>query len=239
MVRSSDLHLPGVESFWRWERKGAAKYERVLPSGRAQVIVDLDTGVAVIVGPRTVSAVVAPVRCAAGFSLSGSGLARIVGGDARQMIDTTIDVRDLGGNVPALPQPNGDSDLRAFARHLVNRFEVDDRIVVAERLLRSGAPASLVATRLGLDRRTFVPAFRSLVGVAPKHYELITRLQRVNAVLRSDTAMPLATLAADAGFADQAHMTRDVRRLTGHTPNQIRRLACGPFNHVPVGVVSA
>lgn len=210
-----------------------------MPTGRAQVIVDLDTGVVTLVGPRTVSAVVAPARRTAGFSLSGSGLARIVGGDVRHMVDTTVDVRDIGSDFPDVSDLSGYSDLRAFARHLVNRFEVDERIVVAERLLRSGAPASSVAPRLGFDRRTFVPAFRNLVGIAPKNYELLGRLQRVNAVLRSADDTPLAVVAADSGFADQAHMTRDVRRLTGHTPKQIRHLAPGPSNHVPVGVVSA
>lgn len=34
----------------------------------------------------------------------------------------------------------------------------------------------------------------------------------------------LATLAADMGFADQAHLTREVRRETGRTPGELRRL---------------
>jgi AraC-like DNA-binding protein len=36
--------------------------------------------------------------------------------------------------------------------------------------------------------------------------------------------MSLAQLAADAGFADQSHMTRHVRRETGFTPEQLREL---------------
>ncbi|MDC0716159.1 helix-turn-helix domain-containing protein [Nannocystis bainbridge] len=35
---------------------------------------------------------------------------------------------------------------------------------------------------------------------------------------------PLATIAATAGFADQAHMTRDIRALTGRTPGEWRRV---------------
>ncbi len=229
-------HLPAVDAFWRSERIDAAQCERVLPTGRAQVIVDLDTGDLVLVRPRTVSAVVAPARRSAGFSLSGVGLARIIGGDARELLDTTIDLRDIGGVLPCVLDRNGDVDLRAVARHLVTRFEVDERIVVAERLLRSGSPASSVASRVGFDRRTFVPAFRSVVGVAPKHYELLGRLLRANAALRSPNPIPLAVVAAEAGFADQAHMTRDLRRFIGNTPSQIRRLAPGPPNHVPADV---
>lgn len=235
MGSQSHPHFPSVEAFWWSERTGAAKCERVLPTGRAQVIVDLDTGDVVLVGPRTVSAVVVPARRSAGFSLSGVGLARIIGGDSHELLDATINVGDVGGDVPSVFDRNGHADLRAIARHLVNRFEVDDRIVVAERLLGSGSPASSVASRLGFDRRTFVPAFRKVVGVAPKHYELLGRLQRANAALRSQNPISLAVVAAETGFADQAHMTRDVRKFTGNTPSQIRRLRPGPSNHVPVG----
>lgn len=34
----------------------------------------------------------------------------------------------------------------------------------------------------------------------------------------------LAVLAADLGFADQAHLTRTIRRHAGHTPTALRRL---------------
>jgi AraC-like DNA-binding protein len=34
-------------------------------------------------------------------------------------------------------------------------------------------------------------------------------------------------VAADTGFADQAHLTRTVRRETGHTPGDLRRLLRG------------
>lgn len=167
------------------------------------MIIDLYTGVAKLVGPRTVSAVVTPSRRTAGFALSGSGLARIVGGDADQLIDTAIDLSDLGSDLPRLPDQLDNTALRAFAFHLVERFEVDDCIVVAEQLIRSGVPASSVPSLLGLERRKFVPAFRELVGVAPKRYEMLGRLQRANSVLRSQARVPLATIAADLGFADR------------------------------------
>ena len=42
----------------------------------------------------------------------------------------------------------------------------------------------------------------------------------------------LAALAADLGFADQAHLTRTVREQLGHTPTALRRLLRGS---VPYG----
>lgn len=238
MHQSLAAPTSGVDGFWRAERIGGPVAERVLPTGLAQVIVDLDTGVATLVGPRTESAIVRPPRRAAGFSLSGSGLARIVGGDSQQLVDAAIDIDDLGRLASDGPASGCDADLEAFAAQLVERFDVDDHIVLAEELLRSGVPASSVSSQLGLDRRRFVPAFRSLVGLAPKHYETLRRLQRTSRLLRSSGDAPLAVIAVEVGYADQSHMSREVRRLTGHTPNELRRLRPGPTNHVPVDAAS-
>ncbi|HVS04186.1 MAG TPA: AraC family transcriptional regulator [Thermoanaerobaculia bacterium] len=42
------------------------------------------------------------------------------------------------------------------------------------------------------------------------------------------TTRPLARIAVEAGFADQSHMCRDVRRTLGVTPGRLRQLAAGP-----------
>jgi AraC-like DNA-binding protein len=234
MVGSNVAAMRGVDCFWRSERDGEPTLERVLPTGRAQVVVDLDTGAATLVGPRTVSAIVRPPRCAVGLSLSGSGLARIVGGDAHQLVDAAIDLEVLGWDSTLALELGCEPTLHTFADRLLARFEVDERIVAAEQLLRAGASSSSIAAQLGFDRRKFVPMFHSLVGVAPKHYEILRRMQGANAALRSRVDLSLARIAADLGFSDESHMARDVRRLTGHTPNEIRRLAPGPANHIPV-----
>jgi AraC-like DNA-binding protein len=40
--------------------------------------------------------------------------------------------------------------------------------------------------------------------------------------------MDLARLALDAGYADQAHLTRECRRLAGVTPTALMRAGAGP-----------
>jgi AraC-like DNA-binding protein len=41
--------------------------------------------------------------------------------------------------------------------------------------------------------------------------------------LLATTDLPLAEIALQAGFADQAHFTRRIRSATGRTPRQIRQ----------------
>ncbi|HEY3468674.1 MAG TPA: helix-turn-helix domain-containing protein, partial [Amycolatopsis sp.] len=61
-------------------------------------------------------------------------------------------------------------------------------------------------------RRRFVQA----VGYGPATYLRVTRFQR--AVALAPHSPGLAALAAAAGYADQAHLSRDCRALTGLTP---------------------
>lgn len=85
-----------------------------------------------------------------------------------------------------------------------------------------------------LSHRQFIARFRHALGLPPKTYLRIMRFQRVLRALRQDAAMPLASLAADAGYADQAHFSRDFLEFSGVTPASFRRLAPGEMNHLPV-----
>ncbi|WP_078965928.1 helix-turn-helix domain-containing protein [Streptomyces aureocirculatus] len=69
------------------------------------------------------------------------------------------------------------------------------------------ADAAGIGARL-LHRRS-LPAF----GYGPKTLARVLRLQRALALARS--GRPYADTAAAAGFADQAHLARDVKELTG------------------------
>jgi AraC-like DNA-binding protein len=78
----------------------------------------------------------------------------------------------------------------------------------------------------GRSREATARAFQARFGVAPARLRLELRTR--SAWLRIvDTREALADIAADLGFADQAHMTRAVRWLTAATPGQWRRRATG------------
>ena len=62
---------------------------------------------------------------------------------------------------------------------------------------------------------------RTLESLGPKTLDRILRLQRFLALGRADPSAGLARLAADAGYADQAHLGRDCRALADATPTQL------------------
>jgi AraC-like DNA-binding protein len=75
-----------------------------------------------------------------------------------------------------------------------------------------------LAGEIGCSRRHLQAKFSEQVGLSPKTAIRMTRFQHVCASL---DAMPRrwADLAAEAGYADQAHLNRDFRELAGTTPS--------------------
>ena len=85
------------------------------------------------------------------------------------------------------------------------------------------ARAGAVADALGLAPRTLRRTFSRTAGLSPKRW---LRLHRLDAMLRKAGTAPgqsLADLAQELGYADQAHLTRDVAALTGATPAALQK----------------
>lgn len=61
---------------------------------------------------------------------------------------------------------------------------------------------------------------RQTVGLTLKQVEQIKRAEHAAALLRN--GMTLSEIAAEAGYTDQAHMTRSLKSLLGKTPSQIK-----------------
>jgi AraC-like DNA-binding protein len=72
-------------------------------------------------------------------------------------------------------------------------------------------------------QRELQRAARRFLGVTPKAYLRIERAQAARVAIRQGS--PLAAVAADLGYSDQAHLTREIRLLLGATPRQLRSVA--------------
>ena len=80
-----------------------------------------------------------------------------------------------------------------------------------------------LAAQLGISRRHLERLFTEHVGVSPKQYLNILRCTHAWGLLQRGPHSPLSRVAHEAGFADQSHMNREVRRLLAVTPGQIAR----------------
>jgi AraC family transcriptional regulator len=67
-----------------------------------------------------------------------------------------------------------------------------------------------------------IRGFRQSTGKTPYQYLLHQRIERARSLMRDHRA-PLTEVALASGFADQHHLARVFRRLTGMTPSTYRR----------------
>jgi AraC-like DNA-binding protein len=112
------------------------------------------------------------------------------------------------------------SALEAWVVERVARCEKDPLGPRVLAMAEAGTPISMMAERLCVSPRQLhrrcLPAF----GYGPRHLSRIMRFQRALEDVRC--GVPLAQVAATVGYADQAHLTREVRALAGTTPRGLR-----------------
>jgi AraC-like DNA-binding protein len=80
------------------------------------------------------------------------------------------------------------------------------------------AKVAVLADRIGLSERQLLRRCTSALGYGPKTLGRILRFQRFRALAATRAGAELAELAAEAGYADQPHLTRECVRLAGETP---------------------
>ncbi|AQS66899.1 helix-turn-helix transcriptional regulator [Streptomyces pactum] len=127
-------------------------------------------------------------------------------------------VRRLTARVNAAPDPASGLEEAALSR--AADTEPPDpllrRVVTA---LDAGRTVAATADELGVSARQLHRRSLAAFGYGPKTLARVLRLQRALALARAGTS--LAETAVRSGYADQAHLTRDVRELAGVAPGEL------------------
>lgn len=114
--------------------------------------------------------------------------------------------------------------LRELERRLARNQSEDSAVDAMVRWAVAGGYRSRPATaKLGVGERQLLRRFQDRVGYGPKMLQRVLRFQHLLVLANRQPPAGLAGLAAEAGYADQPHMTRDVRRLAGTTPSMLLR----------------
>jgi AraC-like DNA-binding protein len=89
-----------------------------------------------------------------------------------------------------------------------------------------GARITALAKEIGWSRKHLVNRFRAELGLAPKPVARIMRFHQACRLAHAGEARGWAGVAAESGYADQAHLAREFSTLAGETPTAwARRLA--------------
>jgi AraC-like DNA-binding protein len=131
-------------------------------------------------------------------------------------------------------------DRLAGARDAVEAAAILDA-AIAERLVRASASdgpslalhaagrlrdpslvnVNAVADELGVSERHLRRVFRGAFGVAPKTFAKLARFERALRAARQDPRAGWASIAAAAGYYDQAHLIADFHAIAGATPRAL------------------
>lgn len=108
-------------------------------------------------------------------------------------------------------------------------------VVFAASALAIGTSVSAVTEGAGMLPKPFVARFRHQVGITPKLWSRVHRLQRLLSSVRLQSAIDWSAAAVEHGFYDQAHLINDFRQLTGITPTAYQPRSVDAHNHVLIG----
>lgn len=116
--------------------------------------------------------------------------------------------------------------VREFVRRRVRDAsgEADPLVeAVMAHVTRSGGRVRLrdVARAVGRSPRAIERRVLRVVGLRPKTVARIARVQRVSGLKRAAPQLSWAALAFRCGYADQAHLVRDFKRIAGVTPGRL------------------
>jgi AraC-like DNA-binding protein len=138
-------------------------------------------------------------------------------GDAatRRLFDRLASARETSDAAAVLESAIAERLAISVQRRERARFTND----AADRLTHSSVNA--VAVDLGVSERHLRRVFHEAVGVSPKAFSKLTRFHRALRAARSSRHVEWASIAAGAGYYDQAHLIAEFRAIAGVTPRAL------------------
>lgn len=201
----------------------------VVPDGCADIIICNDDP-PVLVGPDTRARWphLLDGMEIVGLRFRPGALRSVLGSTATELVDTSLLLGEISSGAQRLETRLLESQtlqdriglLQQWVRERVRLHARDFAVIRACRLIsRPGADLTEIARDLGWSTRKLRRAFLEACGYGPKTMQRILRVQQATRLARrSGRQLRLSGLAAASGFADQAHMSREFRSITGYTP---------------------
>lgn len=218
--------IPGAV-VWRTLATDPSAVKRVLPDGCMDLL--WMDGALRIAGPDTAAYLPVQVPGARGLGLRlapGFG-PEVFGLPANELRDQRVDldavwptrvVRSLTDRVAAADDPGAVLEAIA-AGSLADGDGPEPWALSMAAAMRRGESVSDTARAVGFSERQLHRRSIAAFGYGPKTLARILRLQR--ALEHVHAGQSLALAAARAGYADQAHLSRDARRLAGATVSDV------------------
>lgn len=210
--------LPHVVAWRSVTPPGERRGKRILPDGCLDLI--WHDGHVFVAGPDTTAQIGPPTPGSHYAALrfgAGTGPG-VLGVPACELVDRQVPLDALWPASEVRAIASSDDPVAALTAAARRRWQEADPVMVA---LAGAVPAGAVAERCGLSPRQLQRRSNTAFGYGPKTLHRILRMQRAVAMARA--GRPFAAVSADAGYADQAHLAREVRAMAGVPLSELLR----------------
>ncbi|MDD9946228.1 MAG: helix-turn-helix domain-containing protein [Myxococcales bacterium] len=175
------------------------------------------------------------VQCGLRLDLTPQGARRLLGVPMTDLSGRIVSLRDLlppqqcdmGPRLRQLPDWDARFDL--LERVLSERFagrepQHQDVGWAAQQIEKSCGRVNIseLVAKLGYSHKHTLRLFREHIGLPPKLFARLVRFEAVRRAIRCPAPAGLAELADHFGYADQAHLVREVRHFSGRSPTALR-----------------
>jgi AraC-like DNA-binding protein len=223
--RERPTPVPGAV-LWQRTVGPASELTRILPDGCLDLV--WDGRRLLVAGPDSTARLhrSSPGTWYVGLRLSGGTGPALLSLPADLVCDRAPDLEELwpAAEARALAEriaAGPEAGLEAWAIERAASRDVDPLGPRVLRMAATGAPVSMIAGRLGISPRHLHRRCLPVFGYGPRRLARVLRLGR--AVDEARSGLPLAQVAAGCGYADQAHLSREMRALAGATPTGLLR----------------
>lgn len=227
-MRYRERHVASLTVLWHRSVGKEPERARILPDGCLDLIWSGERLFVAGPDPTTRWHDSAPGTSYVGLRLFGGLGAAAVDVPAVELLGRSVPVADL------LP-PRVARELTEQARHAPGpaliewverrRHRLDRTGPRVLAMARAGLPVAEMADELGCSPRQLHRRCLPLFGYGPRRLARIVRMQ--DALARLGAGSPPAEVAAAAAYADQPHLTREFRDLTGTTPGALASRQAG------------
>ena len=88
-------------------------------------------------------------------------------------------------------------------------------------LINNDSLLTELQNHIALSQRQLERLFKTRLGMTAKNYQRIIRIRQAIAEIKANPEHSLADIAANSGFSDQAHMTREFKAIARITPGKL------------------
>lgn len=241
---SPKLH-PFIKCFWQLEGNATdTKEELIVPDGKMELIFQLGDifeqsrstpdvkGCATIVGQLTKSIMIKPTGSIGlfGVRFTPQGFTAIFEERSDFLLDKEVFISDLDSKGSEIEKkillsksfPTRVKIIEDFLITHLDKSRVSDlNTRIGSRILLESPSEDQIfktAKEMKISLRQFERQFKTQVGVSPSYFIKIARLQKAIKTKLAHPEMTLALVAAESGYYDQSHFSRDCKEITGLGP---------------------